>query len=281
MTCSYVDTPSGRIAYRESGEGPVALFVHGVIVNSYLWRHQLAELSALRRCIAVDLMAHGQTEIAPDQEVTFEAQAKMLAEFLDALGIEKIDLVANDSGTGIAQIFAVNHPDRLRTLTLTNGDVHDNWPPKDFSGFLQMVADGGLPETVRAMAQDKDRFRGPHGLAGAYENPRAVSDETIDTYLQPFLSDANRMHDLERFIMAFDNAQTVRIEERLKRLKVPTLVVWGTGDVFFGVEWSRWLADTIPGTRQRLEIKGARLFLPDERANELNNALKRFWSDVD
>jgi pimeloyl-ACP methyl ester carboxylesterase len=280
MGYSRVDTRSGRIANRESGKGPVALFVHGVIVNSYLWRHQLAALSVLRRCIAVDLMAHGGTEIARDQEVTFEAQATMLAEFLDALGIETVDLVANDSGTGIAQIFAVNHPDRLRTLTLTNGDVHDNWPPKDFSSFLQMVADGGLPETVRAMVQDKDLFRGPDGLAGAYENPRAVSDETIDTYLQPFLSDDNRMRDLERFIMAFDNTQTVGIEERLKQLTVPTLVVWGTGDVFFGVEWSRWLADTIPGTRQRLEIKGARLFLPDERARELNDALEAFWSDA-
>jgi pimeloyl-ACP methyl ester carboxylesterase len=65
MTCSYIDTPFGRIAYRERGEGPVALFVHGVIVNSYLWRHPLAELSALRRCIAVDLMAHGQPKSHP------------------------------------------------------------------------------------------------------------------------------------------------------------------------------------------------------------------------
>jgi pimeloyl-ACP methyl ester carboxylesterase len=226
-------------------------------------------------------MAHGDTEIARGREVTFEAQATMLADFLDALGIEKVDLVANDSGTGIAQIFAVNYPHRIRSLTLTNGDVHDNWPPKDFSGFLQMVAEGGLPETVRAMAQDKDRFRGPDGLAGAYENPKAVSNETIDMYLQPFLSDNNRMQDLERFIMAFDNAQTVRIEGRLKQLKVPTLIVWGTGDVFFGVEWSKWVADTIPGTRQRLEIKDARLFLPEERASELNAALKRFWFDVD
>lgn len=56
-----VSTPSGRIAYTESGSGPVALFVHGVLLNGHLWRHQLAELSDLRRCIAVDLLAHGDT----------------------------------------------------------------------------------------------------------------------------------------------------------------------------------------------------------------------------
>lgn len=250
----FIQTPSGRVAYRESGRGPAALFVHGVIVNSHLWRHQLDALSATRRCIAVDLMAHGATEISTDQDVSFDAQATMLAQVLDALGIDQVDLVANDSGTGIAQVFAVNSPDRLRTLTLTNGDVHDNWPPKDFSGFLDMVAAGGLAATLRGMTDDKHRFRAADGLGGAYERPEAVSDDTIDAYLTPYLSNPSRLQDLERFILAFDNKQTVRIEEKLKTLNVPTLIVWGTGDIFFDVNWSQWLADTIPGTRRRLEL---------------------------
>jgi len=53
-----VEAPSGRTAFSESGQGPVALFVQRVTVNSYLRRHQLERLSGLRRCIAVDLMAH-------------------------------------------------------------------------------------------------------------------------------------------------------------------------------------------------------------------------------
>ena len=61
-----VEIPSGRISYLEQGSGPVALFVHGVLLNSYLWRHQLVGLSDIRRCMAVDLLAHGDTEIAPD-----------------------------------------------------------------------------------------------------------------------------------------------------------------------------------------------------------------------
>ena len=274
----FIKTPSGSIAYREQGSGPVALFVHGVIVNSYLWRRQLDALSAARRCISIDLMGHGATRIDAKQNVSFEAQARMVAEVLDALGIDTVDLVANDSGTGIAQIFAVNYPDQLRSLVLTNGEVHDNWPPKDFSAFLDMVAAGGLGDTLRSMARDRARYRAADGLGGAYEHPENVPDETIDAYLSPFLGDPRRLHDLERFILAFDNTQTVRIAAKLRKLDIPTPVVWGTCDIFFGVEWSRWLESTIPGVRERRELQGARLFLPEERADELNAAIKNFWA---
>src|SRR5947209_7372624 len=91
-----VDTASGHIGYTEHGIGPVALFVHGVLLNGYLWRHQLEHLSDIRRCIAVDLLAHGDTEVAPGQDVSVTANAKMLREFLDALNIDQVDLVGND-----------------------------------------------------------------------------------------------------------------------------------------------------------------------------------------
>src|SRR4051794_14219894 len=93
-----VDLPSGHISYVERGTGPTALFVHGVLLNGYFWRHQLASLGDARRCIAVDLLAHGYTEAAADQDVSVTANANMLKEFLDALKIEQVDLVGNDSG---------------------------------------------------------------------------------------------------------------------------------------------------------------------------------------
>src|SRR5271156_5876869 len=114
-----VETPSGRISYLEQGTGPVALFVHGVLLNGHLWRHQLAALSDIRRCIAVDLLAHGDTEIAPGQDVSVTANANMLREVLDVLHIDQADVIGNDSGGGIAQIFAALNPDRVRSLTLT------------------------------------------------------------------------------------------------------------------------------------------------------------------
>src|SRR5712671_4303051 len=102
-TICHVETASGRISYVEAGSGPVALFVHGVLLNRHLWRHQMAGLSDIRRCIAVDLLAHGDTEITPEQDVSVTANANMLREALDALQIGQVDLVGNDSGGGIAQ----------------------------------------------------------------------------------------------------------------------------------------------------------------------------------
>src|SRR5580692_12334650 len=150
-TSHSVNVPSGRISYTEAGSGPVALFVHGVVLNKHVWRHQLADLSDIRRCIAVDLLAHGDTEIDPNQDVSVTANAKMLKEFLDALKIDQVDLVGNDSGAGIAQIFAALHPERVRSLTLTDGDTHDNWPPEAFKPFLTMAAGGGLGGTLNSM----------------------------------------------------------------------------------------------------------------------------------
>jgi pimeloyl-ACP methyl ester carboxylesterase len=273
-----VETPSGRIAYAEQGKGPVALFVHGVLLNGHLWRHQLAHLSDIRRCIAPDLLAHGDTTIAPDQDVSVTANANMLREFLDALSIDQVDLVGNDSGGGIAQIFAALHPDRVRSFTLTNCDTHDNWPPDPFKPFLAMAAAGGLPQTLEAMLKDKNVYRSPQALGPAYEHPEQVSDETIETYLRPFLRSAQRTRDLERFLAAFDNAHTVRVEAGLRALRAPTLIMWGTDDIYFDVRWSKWLADTIPGTRRRVELDGARIFFPEERWLEFNQQLRAHWS---
>jgi hypothetical protein len=72
ITGHSVETPSGRISYATAGTGPVALFVHGVLLNKHLWRHQLAKLSDIRHCIAVDLLAHGETEITPNQDVSVD-----------------------------------------------------------------------------------------------------------------------------------------------------------------------------------------------------------------
>src|ERR1700756_2963115 len=272
-----VEIPSGRISYLEQGSGPVALYVHGVLLNSYLWRHQLEGLSDIRRNIAVDLLAHGDTEIAPEQDVSVTANAKMLKEFLDALNIDRVDLVGNDSGGGIAQIFAALYPERVRSLTLTDCDTHDNWPPEAFKPFLAMAAAGGLRGTLETMLSDKSVYRSPQALGPAYEHPEQLSDDTIEKYLRPLVKTEQRTRDLQRFLAAFDNKHTLVIEPRLKTLKVPTLIVWGTDDVYFDAKWSHWLAENIPGTRHRVEFKGARIFFPEERWEEFDKELRAHW----
>src|SRR5256714_6294800 len=227
-TTHSVETPSGRISYASAGSGPAALFVHGVVLNKHLWRHQLAGLSDVRRCIAVDLLAHGDTEIAPDQDVSVTANAKMLKEFLDALHIDQVDLVGNDSGGGISQIFAALYPQRVRSLTLTDCDTHDNWPPEAFKPFLAMAAAGGLRGTLETMLADKSVYRSPQALGPAYEHPERLTDDSIEKYLRPVLPSQQRTTDLRRLLAAFDNPHTPAVEAGLKTPQAPTLIVWGT-----------------------------------------------------
>src|SRR5246127_2733603 len=274
ITTHSVETPSGRISYASAGSGPVALFVHGVVLNKHLWRHQLAGLSDIRRCIAVDLLAHSDTEVAPDQDVSVTGNAKMLKEFLDALSIDQVDLVGNDSGGGIAQIFAALYPEFVRSLTLTNCDTHDNWPPEAFKPFVEMVAAGGLRDTLNTMLADKAIYRSPAALGPAYECAEKVSDNDIEIYLRPLVRNEQRTRDLERFVGAFDNKHTVTIEPQLRQLKAPTLIVWGTDDVYFPIEWAHWLAETIPGAKPPVELAGARIFFPEERAETFNQLLR-------
>jgi pimeloyl-ACP methyl ester carboxylesterase len=274
LTTRSIETASGRISYVEAGFGPAALFVHGVLLNKHLWRRQLAGLSDIRRCIAVDLLAHGDTEIKPNQDVSVTANAIMLREVLDALQIHQVDLIGNDSGGGIAQIFSALHPERLRSLTLTNCDAHDNWPPQAFKPFLDMAAEGGLSDTLNALLSDKAIYRSPGALGPAYERPENVSDADIEIYLRPLVRSEQRTYDLQRFLAAFDHSHTVTIEPRLRQLQAPTLIVWGTDDVYFSVNWAHWLADTIPGAKPPVELSGARLFFPEERAEMFNQLLR-------
>lgn len=273
-----IDTPSGTIGYVEQGTGPVALFVHGVLLNGYLWRHQLAQLQDLRRCIAVDLLAHGNTEIAATQDVSVTANAHMLAQFLGAMKIDQVDLVGNDSGGGICQIFAALYPERIRSLVLTNCDAHDNWPPAAFKPFVSMVAAGGLRQTLTAMLADKSVYRSAQALGPAYQWPEEVSDDTIETYLKPHLRSPQRTHDLERFVNAFDCRHTLAVEKPLKQLRAPTLIAWGTDDIYFDLKWSHWLEQAIPGTKRRMEFDSARIFFPEERAAEFNRELRAHWA---
>ena len=116
----FAETPFGRISYVERGAGPTALFLHGLPLNGFHWRGSLERLSPYRRCIAPDFMGLGYTEVSEQQDLSPQAQTDMLAAFLNTLSIPSVDLVANDSGGTIAQLFAAQHPERVRTMLLTN-----------------------------------------------------------------------------------------------------------------------------------------------------------------
>ena len=282
----FADVKSGRIAYFEEGQGPVAFFIHGVPLNGYHWRHVIERLKHRRRCIAIDLMGLGFTEIAPSQDVSFTAQAQMIAEVLDLLLIDKIDLIANDSGGAIAQIFAAHHPQRLTSLVLTNCDVHDGWPTPQVLSLMEHSRKGTIASVFGPTAERPDlaRERYVRGeqvpLFRSYADPGILTDELIRLYLQPPLSSPARIDAFQRYWLCFDNKHTVAIHEALKKLDVPTLIVWALKDIFFDVKWAYWLKDTIPGARRVIGVEDARLFFPEDLPDQLAPPILQFWDEL-
>jgi pimeloyl-ACP methyl ester carboxylesterase len=274
-----VATPLGDVAVVDVGgdDGrPAALFVHGVFLNSSLWSGVIDGVRDMRRCVAVDLPGHGATPVG-DHDLSIDGHAMMLAAVCDAVGLDQVDVVANDSGGAFAQAFAAHHPDRLRTLTLTNCDVHTNLPPEAFAPIVALAEAGQLADVIAPVFANPAAAREPGALGTGFEHPETLTDDELHAYIDPILERPDAAKDLERFIVAMRVEDLVGLEPELKALDVPTLIVWGTGDQFFGLEWAYWLRDTIPGVTEVVEIEGAKLFFPHERPGDLVPHLRRHW----
>ena len=272
-------TRSGQISYLDVGTGPVALFVHGVASNAYLWRHVIGALAAQRRCIALDLPLHGHSPVTAEQDLSLAALAAGLDDFCEVLGLTGIDLVANDTGGAVAQIFAARHTQRLATLTLTNCDTADNLPPEAFKPMIELAAAGNLAPSAVAMFANLDTAA-QVAFGSAYEHLDRVDREVIRSYLEPCFGTMERARQFERLLVALDAADLQAVTPQLRELTVPTLVVWGTGDTFFDTSWAYWLRDTIPGTTRVVTLDGARLFFPEERPMDLVPHLEQHWAAV-
>ena len=259
-------TRFGEISYLDLGAGPTALFVHGIATNAYLWRHVMDALSGQRRCIAIDLPLHGQSPVTAEQDLSLAALAASLEDFCDVLGLTAVDLVANDTGGAIAQIFAARHPHRLATLTLTNCDTVDNLPPEAFKPMVELAAAGNLAPSAVAMFANLEAAA-KISFASGYEHLDQIDRDVIRSYLQPCFGTIERARQFERLLVSLEVGDLQAVMPQLRELTVPTLVVWGTGDVFFDVSWAYWLRDTIPGTTRVVTVDGARLLLPGGAAD--------------
>jgi pimeloyl-ACP methyl ester carboxylesterase len=282
-----VQTPSADVSYLDLGPaagtreaGRAALFVHGVGTNAHLWGRAIEQLAPDYRCVAIDLPAHGASPARPDQDLSIGAFADVLDAFCAALGLDAVDLVANDTGGAVAQVFAARHPERLRTFTLTNCDCHDNIPPEVFAPTVELARQGQLAPGAPSLLEDPTVARAAVFAMG-YEDPEYLSPEDVRGFLEPVLGTEERARTFERVLAALEPTDVLAAEPALAQLAVPTLIVWGTGDEFFETKWAYYLRDLIPGATEVVEIDGARLFWPDERAPELVTHLRRHWDAVD
>jgi pimeloyl-ACP methyl ester carboxylesterase len=274
---SQVPTRSGPASYIDTGgPGRPALFVHGVGSSSYLWRHVIDQLGGQRRCVAFDLPLHGRTPAAADQDFSLPGLARFLADGCDALELTGIDVVANDTGGAITQVFAAGHPERLHTLTLTNCEAHDNVPPKALLPAVLLARMGLLAPLAPRLVRDIPRAR-KRAFGSVYQDIANLPEDIARAWLEPLAGTGESARQFQRLMTSLHARDLLAVEPALARLQVPTLIVWGTGDRAFRLKWAYWLRDTIPGAAEVVEIDGGRLFFPDERADELTAALRRHW----
>lgn len=276
----FAATAFGRIAYVERGKGPAALFVHGLPLNGFQWRGALERLSPLRRCIAPDSMGLGYSEIPERQSLAPEAQADMLAAFLDRLGIRDVDLVASDSGGAVAQLFVARWPERVRTLLLTNCDVHEDSPPPALLPVIEAARAGRfVDDNLVPQLRDRAAADSPTGLARCcYTTPAGLTDEAIQVYLTPLASSSLRKAQLHDYCIELARNPLLAIEPALRRSPVPMRVVWGTGDTIFDPSGPDWLDRTFPRSRGVRRIEGAGLFWPEEMPVIVAEEARRLWA---
>jgi pimeloyl-ACP methyl ester carboxylesterase len=274
----FAETEFGRIAYVEQGSGPVALFVHGFPLNGFAWRGTLDDLAATRRCIALDLMGLGYTEVGPNQDLGFDRQAAMIAAFLDRLGLQHVDLVGNDSGASISQVFAARYPSRLRSLTITNCEVHDLWPNAMLKAVFDQFADPSIVMGMKTMVDAPAVAR--QAFASVYEDPERIPDEAFKTYFEPLLSSDARSEAMRRFLSLGNLKVLTSIAPQLRELRVPTLVAWGEADTAFDLKSVDWLRNNIAGVRRVVMVPRGKLFFPEEHPKLMSVLLQEFWRSV-
>jgi haloalkane dehalogenase len=278
----YLDTTFGRIAYVERGAGAAALFLHGFPLNGFQWRGAIERLSGHRRCLAPDFLGLGYTEVAEGQSLAPEAQTDMLVALLDRLSVPVVDVIANDSGGAVAQLLVTRHPDRVRTLLLTNCDTEHDSPPPALLPVIEASRAGRFAdETFPPQLADKAFARSAQGIGGlCYVDPAHPTDEAVDYYFAPLVSSPRRKDLVHRYALALERNPLEGIGPALRRSRVPTRVVWGMGDTIFSPEAPTYLERTLGHCRGVRRLEGRKLFWPEELPEVIAEEARSLWGVV-
>jgi haloalkane dehalogenase len=278
----YMATRFGQIAYVERGSGPAALFLHGFPLSSFQWRGAFDRLAGERRCVAADSLGLGFTKVAPGQGCAPADQVEMLAYVLDMLEISSVDLIANDSGGAVAQLFVLKYPQRVRTMLLTNCDTEHDSPPPALQPVLAAAREGKFAETWLAPSVANTALaRTKEGLGGqTFTYPENPTDEAIGQYLAPLVSSPERRALTDSYALALDPNPLAGIEASLKRCTVPARIIWGTGDPIFSKDAPGYLDRLLPNSRGVRFIPGAKLFFPEEFPDVIAEEARKLWASA-
>jgi pimeloyl-ACP methyl ester carboxylesterase len=267
-----ITLPQGPIHYRDAGEGPPVVFLHGLLVDGEVWRKVTPLLQGEARSIVPDLpLGSHRLAMNADANLSPASVARLVGDLLAALDLEDVTLVGNDTGGAIGQLVALDHGERVGRLVLTNCDCFDVFPPKEFVPMVKAArVPGALYAAMQPMRAAKARRMPMAYGALAHEIP----DEVTGAWIQPFLDHPDIRRDAVAFMRAIDKATMIDAAERLPSLKIPALVAWGQDDRFFPRELGERLAAVL-GARL-VPIAGARTFVSEDAPDALAGFIREF-----
>lgn len=262
----------GTIRYREAGSGPTVVFVHGYLVDGRLWDGVVDALSDRFRCIAPHWpMGAQQMAMAPDADLTPPGIATIIEGFLEALDLEDVTLVGNDSGGAMCQVLVARRPERVGRLVLTNCDTHDNFPPSVFKalpplarlpgGVTMLALPFRVPAITRTAFRPFAKTRPPAGLVESWAKP-ATTDKAI-------------RRDLGKVTRGMDKQHTLAAAEKLRGSGFPLLLAWAPGDRFFPIGYAERLAAEVGGAKL-VQIPDSATFVPFDQPDLLAAAIADF-----
>jgi pimeloyl-ACP methyl ester carboxylesterase len=269
-----VQLPAGPIRYREVGSGDPLVFVHGLLVNGLLWRKVVPLLSDRFRCIVPDLpLGSHAIAMAADADLTPPGLARIVADFLAALKLEGVTLVANNTGGAIAQIVATRHPGCIGRLVLTSCDMFDNFLPAMFRP-LQLAA--YLPGSVFLIAQSmRMRALQRSPMAFGWLAKHGIEPRIAAEYLRAVLSSAAVRRDVHKVLKGISSRYTLEAAEALRRFDRPVLLAWAREDRFFPVAHAQRMLEILPDGRLEL-VDDSYTFVSEDQPEQVARLIRSF-----
>jgi pimeloyl-ACP methyl ester carboxylesterase len=268
----------GTIRYRDQGEGPVLLFVHGILVDGAVWRNVLPHLSGYRS-IAPDwpLGAH-RSPMNAEADLSPEGIAAIVADFMEALDLREVTLVGNDSGGAICQLVAARHGERVAKVVLTTCDAFEVFPPAIFA-YLKLLVP--LPLSAQILGGAMLAFPALRRLPFAFGlvTKRPIDDAVTAEWLRPMTLDGGVRRDLRKFVRGLSPRVTQAVARELGDVKKPFLLVWTPEDRLFPMSLCERLARTLPDARV-VTVDDAYVFVQEDRPEALARAIRGFVTDA-
>jgi pimeloyl-ACP methyl ester carboxylesterase len=251
-----------------SGSGPPLLLLHGLLGGSFCWRMNVEAFSRQHTVFAVDLPGLGESDAPRHLDCSMAAQASRVSSLLDHLNLEKVDVVGCSWGGAIAMFLAVQS-ERVRRLVLA-APVNP-WSTLG-AGRIRFL-NGRLGGTLLRMAWPVSRPLHRTALERMYGDPRRVPAGTIEGYSSLAMR-PGRVHNILNTLRNWDK-DVNSLRGAISRIKVPSLLIWGTRDGAVDLRSCEALGRALPRCELAL-IEGAGHLPFEETPDEFNRLVLDF-----